>query len=733
MFDLYEDESARTMDKAAARPSLHPEPGMFSGGLDLAMQGLAKTARAVDLAGAAPAIAFAKLTGNDRAIDKYFAGDENTMRGLTGSAVDYWTPSPGEVGTAGRIVGGLVPVVAAALINPALAIGAAGLGTGEDLVKEGVPAKKAIAAAVTQAVGLGVGISMPFYGSTLATKALLGGATNVAQGVATKAVTKAILSGEKSAEQFNPWDVEGLVLDTLMGFAFGGIAHLGAKGQEARDALTQTDRDAILASQQARHMEDTTAPGRPEDAVSATAHVQAVKQAADDLLSGRPVNVDQIVQDARFAPDAAKDADAAQVAQEIRAEAERMVAAYHGSPHNFEKFDLSKIGTGEGAQAYGHGLYFAESPEVAGQYQKRVTEMAFVEKVKDAYDEFDSPGDAEAALRQSNLTAAEKRLIDALRKDDWLGFDYPHQAVRAALREPGNFDLSPATKSALDAFGNIYRVEIPEHVVDRMLDWDKPLSEQPDVLKALQATEWLPATEKSLGQMTGQDLYRAMSERNGQTKIFIGDKQKVADYLREQNIPGIKYLDQGSRQHIEHRPISEAQRAAAEAEMLDIQKVKKPAAVDANEMASLDSREDELRALLAHDNVPPPTRNFVLFDAEHARIVEKNGQRVIDTQATAPIEPLARNPEPIEPARATTQGAESKGESAAPPDPLLTEARQRIAEHGDVLVTLGTDEKGKPITRTVSELMDEHAKTVEQARADASLFQVAAECMIGGL
>ena len=38
------------------------------------------------------------------------------------------------------------------------------------------------------------------------------------------------------------------------------------------------------------------------------------------------------------------------------------IRAYHGSPHDFERFDTSKIGTGEGAQSYGHGLYFAENP-----------------------------------------------------------------------------------------------------------------------------------------------------------------------------------------------------------------------------------------------------------------------------------------------------------------------------------------------------------------------------------
>jgi hypothetical protein len=41
---------------------------------------------------------------------------------------------------------------------------------------------------------------------------------------------------------------------------------------------------------------------------------------------------------------------------------------WHGSPHKFNQFDSAKIGTGEGNQSYGHGLYLAESPEVAKSY-----------------------------------------------------------------------------------------------------------------------------------------------------------------------------------------------------------------------------------------------------------------------------------------------------------------------------------------------------------------------------
>lgn len=45
-------------------------------------------------------------------------------------------------------------------------------------------------------------------------------------------------------------------------------------------------------------------------------------------------------------------------------------AAWHGSPHDFDEFDLGRIGTGEGAQAHGWGLYFAKKKSVSKNYQK---------------------------------------------------------------------------------------------------------------------------------------------------------------------------------------------------------------------------------------------------------------------------------------------------------------------------------------------------------------------------
>ncbi len=45
-------------------------------------------------------------------------------------------------------------------------------------------------------------------------------------------------------------------------------------------------------------------------------------------------------------------------------------AAWHGSPHDFDKFDLGAIGSGEGNQAHGWGLYFAKDKKISKLYKE---------------------------------------------------------------------------------------------------------------------------------------------------------------------------------------------------------------------------------------------------------------------------------------------------------------------------------------------------------------------------
>lgn len=52
-------------------------------------------------------------------------------------------------------------------------------------------------------------------------------------------------------------------------------------------------------------------------------------------------------------------------------------SAYHGTPHKFDEFSTEHIGTGEGAQAHGWGLYFAGNKEVSEDYRKKLLPYNF--------------------------------------------------------------------------------------------------------------------------------------------------------------------------------------------------------------------------------------------------------------------------------------------------------------------------------------------------------------------
>ena len=159
---------------------------------------------------------------------------------------------------------------------------------------------------------------------------------------------------------------------------------------------------------------------------------------------------------------------------------------FHGTPHDIVgTFDLQKIGSGEGNQVYGWGLYFAENPEVAQEYRKVLSRTHLIDKIREVYDELDSSDDAIEALKDAGLSKKEINLIQALQNDDFLGFDYPHQAVNAALKEPQNFDLSDDTKMAIASMGNLYEVNILADKENDFLDWDKPFSEQSEKVKSL--------------------------------------------------------------------------------------------------------------------------------------------------------------------------------------------------------------------------------------------------------
>jgi hypothetical protein len=210
---------------------------------------------------------------------------------------------------------------------------------------------------------------------------------------------------------------------------------------------------------------------------------------------------------------------------------------YHGTPHRFPEteanplgeFDASKVGTGEGAQAYGHGVYLAENPEIARSYQNKLQRQG----------KTDSSGQLDLMM--------ERLLPKTQSGYEVKGIIYPNQkelidGIAQGLIKQGDIpnDLYSAAKSYTEP-GSLYKADLPDEMIDRMLDWDKPLSEQPEaVRKALRDVynaDWLGDESKQ----TGQDLYKRMGKMHGD------DIAAVSRDLRDIGIPGIRYLDAGSR------------------------------------------------------------------------------------------------------------------------------------------------------------------------------------------
>lgn len=54
---------------------------------------------------------------------------------------------------------------------------------------------------------------------------------------------------------------------------------------------------------------------------------------------------------------------------------EMSISAYHGTPHNFDNFDVNKVGSGESTQWFGWGLYFTDDEGIADWYSKSVSDQ----------------------------------------------------------------------------------------------------------------------------------------------------------------------------------------------------------------------------------------------------------------------------------------------------------------------------------------------------------------------
>jgi hypothetical protein len=245
-------------------------------------------------------------------------------------------------------------------------------------------------------------------------------------------------------------------------------------------------------------------------------------------------------------------------------------AAYHGSPHIFDRFSLDHIGSGEGNQSYGWGLYFAGNKAVARWYRETLSNR----KTRSLSDEMDDITIGGKPVLERFAIEADREFADAAKMSDHMGaarraqekldrwtelsadesYPFPDYAKSHAAAWDGVLDaLEDGDEIKSKANGRLYKVEIPDDG-DYLL-WDKPLSEQPEHIyealkRVLNSEAFADEREMSWGARDAviepvnfedpKDLYNFMWEQ-------LGSDKAASLALRDAGIPGLKYLDGSSR------------------------------------------------------------------------------------------------------------------------------------------------------------------------------------------
>jgi hypothetical protein len=284
-----DDDMLDWLDSTGKQPGELAAPGAFHNfgdGLGTsAMGGLARLARSTAIF--APAALEAVGTGlTPEGKDAYY----KNVVGTTERWVDNWTPDAANVGTAGRVVNGLVQGLTPLVAGPVGLIGTAGVDSGVEALKSGATVNQAVGLTAVNAAAMAVGYKLPpAFGTTLAQRVASGAGGNLAIDVASRKAGQAIAGDNKqlSAQYDNTSESAGVA--ALLGAAFGLHAHV-ADGSVPREAAP-TEQAAVLTANNADHFTRQTMPGEPLNGAAAVASQQNVESALRSLVNGEPVDV----------------------------------------------------------------------------------------------------------------------------------------------------------------------------------------------------------------------------------------------------------------------------------------------------------------------------------------------------------------------------------------------------------------------------------------------------------
>jgi hypothetical protein len=235
----------------------------------------------------------------------------------------------------------------------------------------------------------------------------------------------------------------------------------------------------------------------------------------------------------------------------------KQVVAYHGSPYSFDRFTTNAMGTGEGVQAFGWGLYFTDLDSIAKNYAKKLANY------KKAVDELNTTDEVKAIVLADLENYGND--IDEMIKD-----------VSSLVKSEKDVKLKELFTEVLKQYRllkpnrNLYKVSLHKgkEVGDyTWLEWDKEVSK--NIVKNIRNLEKelfeiigtdldssgnkIDIIEGSYGKNTEGTYDRFESEDNGKFIDWLGqnvyqnidnilfDSRKASMLLLKNGIDGIKY------------------------------------------------------------------------------------------------------------------------------------------------------------------------------------------------
>lgn len=239
---------------------------------------------------------------------------------------------------------------------------------------------------------------------------------------------------------------------------------------------------------------------------------------------------------------------------------------YHGTPHKFDRFDHSKMGSGEDAQVHGWGTYVATSKDIATErYAQRLRSKSVTYKGVDInhvngtdstelldalsdYDDMES-GRAEMISLLNDRLAATTLALSEFENADEIAENDDIVRLNVAIEFLNGLDLSEIN---VVRTGNsyLYDVEIPDDNGSNYIDENKQIGE--DGLRRLKdRASGLPdgfdkkrilwEIDDFTAESTGRDVYRAFSNTLGALYTYDESDKKASEILSRMGYDGIRY------------------------------------------------------------------------------------------------------------------------------------------------------------------------------------------------